>query len=466
MAIFPASVRVLHRGVVSIFGLMFLLLVNCNAFAAPPHCTVQGATLDEEFGSSIDSLGDVNADGIGDLVVGAPIYSGAYQYSGRVYVISGADCSVIRTHEGSWARAFLGGKVRKLGDVTGDGVTEYMTTHNGGLDTLKVFSGSNGALVYTIQFNSGSSNPPSSAPTSSTMDDVGDVNNDGIPDIGISSSFSAKLFSGSTGTLIDEMYRTEYRQLAPLIRGIQDYDGDGKRDYIFHGVLFGLGGNSDSQIGIASSNPSLNELAPPYGGICPADLSVGACAAPSLNNGEFFVTTVSDLNHDGFDDFAYTTNGYPTTLSTLVVRSGRYPHKPFFRISGSIVGDAIGFCTSSGQDYDHDGVPEILACGGTLVSEMPVYYLKVLSGSDGSSIFEYFSEGVGVEYSFGAVQMSDVTGDGVGDIAINSPSYGTTQLSGGGHVHRGRVQIITGPREGAELGGDEYFNIGGTVVAL
>lgn len=447
--------RVARRLLLGVASGLSFTLIGSTAFAAPPHCTVEGSTSDEQFGASVVSLGDVDGDTFGDFAVGAPFYSVGLQNRGRVYIVSGVDCEVIRTYEGSTASQFLGATntVAALKDITGDQRSELVLASP---NSVRVYNGDTGSLVQTIV--PGSSTTPNVA-------DVGDVDNDSLSDIGVSAGSSITLYSGSTFNALDALYNASHRTLGALVAGIQDYDNDGKRDYVFRANLLPFAGNPSSHFGIASSNPSIEQVSAPYGAVCPVDLSESACASVLGAGHETLYNTVHDVNHDGYDDFALSTQVAPTLRNTLAIRSGRYPFKSIHRTAGLFVGDAFGLTATSGDDYDHDGIREIVASGGGQDNQQG--YLRILSGSDGDPLFDYFSAGTGFEHAYSQIApILDVSGDDVGDVALGSPAYGQTELPGGGYVFRGRVLIMVGPRDGADLGGDEYFNIGGTVVVL
>jgi len=74
------------------------------------------------YGHVLDGGMDVNGDGAGDLIVGAP---GALANNGVVEVLSGVDGAVLwRMHEGGESTG-LGKKVAVLGDLNGDGRAEF-----------------------------------------------------------------------------------------------------------------------------------------------------------------------------------------------------------------------------------------------------------------------------------------------------------------------------------------------------
>ena len=70
------------------------------------------------LGQGIEAAGDVDGDGIGDVVAGAP-------EANKVVVFGGADGRVLRTFDGHDGEAF-GRKVSDVGDVDGDGHADLM----------------------------------------------------------------------------------------------------------------------------------------------------------------------------------------------------------------------------------------------------------------------------------------------------------------------------------------------------
>jgi len=100
------------------------------------------------LGSDIRAAGDVDADGFGDVVVGAP--GGGY-----VRIVSGFDGSVIATLEGHSASGF-GTAVSGAGDLDADGFGDILVSAPlddvGGIDTGSVwgFSVATGDVVFAI----------------------------------------------------------------------------------------------------------------------------------------------------------------------------------------------------------------------------------------------------------------------------------------------------------------------------
>ena len=89
---------------------------------------LNGEDKEDGFGPG-RGAGDVNGDGYGDLVIGA--YSSeasGVRKAGKGYVFSGKDGSVMRTMTSQVKNDYVGVDAIALGDVNGDGLTDYLLT--------------------------------------------------------------------------------------------------------------------------------------------------------------------------------------------------------------------------------------------------------------------------------------------------------------------------------------------------
>ncbi|HYC76380.1 MAG TPA: integrin alpha, partial [Planctomycetota bacterium] len=91
--------------------------------------TIPAPAPDQDFGASVDGAGDLNADGYADVVIGEPgfVSNGATQ-RGRVRAYSGVDGSVLHEWIGDHGYDRLGASVAGIGDVNGDGVPDLAAT--------------------------------------------------------------------------------------------------------------------------------------------------------------------------------------------------------------------------------------------------------------------------------------------------------------------------------------------------
>lgn len=114
------------------------------------------------FGASMVNIGDANGDGVADLAVGSPSadhnLNAAIDYVGSVTVYSGADGAVVWSRNGESRLDELGWAVALAGDVNEDGVTDVIVGAPGaggdgantGAGAAFVLSGVDGAVLHTF----------------------------------------------------------------------------------------------------------------------------------------------------------------------------------------------------------------------------------------------------------------------------------------------------------------------------
>jgi hypothetical protein len=113
---------------------------------------VYGLNSIDAFGWDTAPLGDVNGDGVPDFIVGAPgpFQSKFLNFPGWAYVVSGADGSFIHAFTGptNLVRPAFGRLVSGLGDIDLDGVPDILIGAPG-IPGFFVYSGASGALLFT-----------------------------------------------------------------------------------------------------------------------------------------------------------------------------------------------------------------------------------------------------------------------------------------------------------------------------
>ncbi len=88
--------------------------------------SVNGEILGDLFGESVSGAGDVNEDGYDDVIVGAGFDDNGGIWSGAARVFSGLDGSLLYTFSGDSGLDFFGSAVNDAGDVDGDGIADLV----------------------------------------------------------------------------------------------------------------------------------------------------------------------------------------------------------------------------------------------------------------------------------------------------------------------------------------------------
>ena len=248
------------------------------------------------FGQSASGAGDVNRDGRDDVIIGAPASNAVAQGAGRAYVFSGKDGSLLLTLDG---------------EAQGDAFGSIVAGKKGGRRT-PVLVGAPGAgarntgRVYVFDamaktarwsIDSDSSGVALGAMFTSL---VGDVNGDKVPDV-FASDFTNSASGPSTG------------------RVYVHSGADGRRLYQLTGERAGDG------FGIGSAE-------------------------------------AGDVNRDGFDDVvvgAWQVSTVAASGGKIYVYSGK-DGALLRTITGRIAGETLGFDATGVGDVDGDGVPDLL----------------------------------------------------------------------------------------------------------
>ncbi|MCI0372798.1 MAG: FG-GAP-like repeat-containing protein, partial [candidate division NC10 bacterium] len=148
---------------------------------------------------------------------------------------SGADGSVLRTLSNPQGGNFAG-PVAGIGDVNGDGAPDLLVgvpnQIAGGIVTGRafVFSGADASLLRILD----NPNPSGFARFGSALSGAGDVNGDGVPEllVGAPGQGQAFVFSGADATLLLTLTRSSSGSFGEVVAGIGDVDGDGAPDFL------------------------------------------------------------------------------------------------------------------------------------------------------------------------------------------------------------------------------------------
>lgn len=318
-----------------------------------------------QLGQAVDWLPDVDGDGVPDIALG-----GDFARPGLLAVIvSGRNREILRECVGPFD-AEAGIPVRCAGDVDADGIADVIVARG---DFAAVFSGATGTMIHLITesstylrevngvgdldldghaevgiagdsgvvwiYSGANATLMSSHAGYSQVEGGADLDGDGHPDFvvgrrDIGSPGKAHAISGADGS-------TLWLTTGPSVKRIDladDVDGDGVADFVV----------SDSRWdGIHEGR---------YWVLSGADGQVlydGAGTSPGENLGDG-IAGIGDVDRDGHGDFAVAAN-----LNSVRIHSGA-DGSVMRTLDGAADGDHYGADIAGGYDRDRDGFPELL----------------------------------------------------------------------------------------------------------
>ncbi len=289
----------------------------------------------DEFGGSVAGPGDLNHDGYDDLLIGAPAAQvGAMTNAGAVYAYSGFDGSFLFKIEGTNSYDRLGYSMDSVGDVNDDGYPDLMVGIPGADPNGLNNAGS--AVVFSgldqsVLFQV--DGLEADANFGKRVLHAGDVSGDGVDDSLIQSIGTCHVISG-----IDRRFLASITPIASM-GDAEDMDGDGVRDLL---TGYDIGGFNAGSVQIRAFRSfltcSATTVSASAGGVLDLSFNFPLTAA-----GQNYATLVSASGHGPF------THGIqiPLTLDSLVMAtaSGNYPVPVHNGLHGKL--DASGNATGS-----------------------------------------------------------------------------------------------------------------------
>lgn len=216
------------------------------------------------FGQAVASAGDINSDGIEDLMIGAPTSDvNSVDRNGMVEFYSGADGSFLRRLVGEGALHYFGHDVARIADLDGDGFPEHLIGA-WRANMAYLYSGKDGVLMQRFDNHD-------SSLFGDHVGDAGDVDGDGFTDLLINGSWelgdgAAWVLSGATSAILSRVSADPgFTDLGAAAVGVGDQNGDGRAD-----ILVADESNGSQSVGRVRLMHSLN----PYLTVSPQSLSI------------------------------------------------------------------------------------------------------------------------------------------------------------------------------------------------
>jgi Ca2+-binding RTX toxin-like protein len=381
-----------------------------------------------QLGTTVAGVGDMNGDGLDDLVVTAVSTSGAG--AGPAYVIFGRsngytpafDLAGIDGHTGfavngptggSWAEASA-----SAADINHDGFSDLIL----GARYDVVGNDANGS-TYVVFGHAG----------------------------GFAASFATSTLNGTNGFRMGGV--TYFQNLGSSVSSAGDINGDGIEDMVTVGqgkayIVFGHSGSFGASYSLADLNGS-------NGFVLVTDDTSGATK----------VSSIGDINGDGFEDLligarntsvggqaagaAYILFGHAGAFSATV-SAGTLNGTDGFRIDGLAAFDSLGDSIAPAGDFNGDGLPDFIIgtrfadpnglqnAGSSYViygragGYVPTLDLVALDGTNGFRIDGVLAQGQSATILAGG---GDINGDGYDDIIVTVPNEANGNLTNAGGVY-------------------------------
>lgn len=385
---------------------------DADSSLTPAAFVIHGAAAGELLGNGgellakgsggVRNAGDVNDDGINDLIVGSPYFDGvAGPNSGRVQIISGSDGSVIFNIEGLQGDSTFGSSVAGVGDLNGDGFDDFVigapdedkgSSKNRGY--VRAYSGQTGLVLHSTY------GQQSYSYYGASVSALGDVNGDSVPDYlasdGGHDRRNGRVFvlSGVDGTAIHSLEgATEFKGFGSSISNIDDVDGDGVADFI---------------VGVPMDDLATGKEIDMYGSVSVYSGQTGAFLHSHVGSVlrdklGMYVKGLGDVNGDGVPDYA--ANAHSKSL----VLSGA---------DSSLIFTVVA---PSRARYVQDGIADINGDNKDDLLVVNSEQVQILSGSDGSMLQQYSGYNFAEDFGHGIANLGDLDDDGRQDFAVTSP---------------------------------------------
>ena len=440
---------------------------------------INGANANDQSGRSVSTAGDVNGDGLDDLIVGASGVGGGYR--GASYVVFGkrdnttaVDLSDIGDDgfviNGARSSDRSGISVSTAGDVNGDGLDDLIVganraDSNTGASYVVFGKRDNTTAVELSDVDNGTGgfviNGAGTIDRSGTsVSTAGDVNGDGLDDLIVGTNRLGTTASGVSYVVFGKNDNTTAVALSNIgnngfvINGVGsgdrsgisvstagDVNGDGLDDLIVGADGVGTSSGASYVVFGKSDNTTTVELSNIDNATNTDGFVINGASANDQSG--ISVSSAGDVNGDGFDDLivgarysdlndtdsgaSYVVFGKLDGSAVELGEIDDATNTDGFVITGANANDQSGISVSSAGDVNGDGFDDLIV--GASGSD--------ISGIDSGASYVIFG-GRGASVMMGSTANADsLSGDGTANQIVGGRGNDTLVGNGGADVLRG-----------------------------
>ncbi|GGM98143.1 hypothetical protein GCM10010967_34950 [Dyadobacter beijingensis] len=447
-------------------GVVLLYLGSANGIKSnqlPFKNLTGGQQADANWGVSVATAGDVNADGLSDILYGAHEYDNGQHNEGAVMLVYGAVSGIGSNVflEYNQPDALFGYAIAPAGDINADGYSDILIGarfYDNGEDAegaAFIYKGGANGLDTSSPIVLESNQPD--ARMGHSLSSAGDVNGDGYSDIAIgiymydngqANEGAVWVYHGTAagvGNLPNstlEVNQTE-AQYGWAVNCAGDVNGDGYSDLVVGARYFDKGQNNEGAAFI--HHGSANGL-----------LSTPAATIESDQSDAWLgssVASAGDVNGDGHSDIivgAYAfDNGQADEGLVLVYHGGPtgVGTAGFTQILGSEAFGQLGCAVASAGDVNGDGYDDVIVGAnyydmGQVDEGLAFLYYGSAAGLNTNTAVILQENKAGARFGAAVAGAGDVNGDGYADVIVGADTYAN------GQAYEGAVFIYHGSAAG------------------
>ncbi|MCA9277738.1 MAG: FG-GAP repeat protein [Phycisphaeraceae bacterium] len=398
----------------------------------------------DEFGYTCNPIGDITGDGVTEFIVSSAYHDAGAPNGGKVYIYDGATRALLKAHVGTVTNGAFGFRVQPGGDLNGDGVPDYVVSGPGVLGTATTgevfaFSGADHSVIAHIP------SPVPNARFGQGLSVPGDINGDGEDDlvIGASRDGTGAPLAGVVRVYSRSDWTTPWREhIGTTTDALFGHASQGLADITNDGV-------PEYIIGAPGDGPTQGGVAYVYNGLTGSlEYSIAPSSSTAVDFARFFANDVGDLNNDGVRDIFigdFNDNALGPWTGVAYTFSG-VDGSQLHRINGLGAYCSIGFGGRYLGDMDCDGHDDFLTAYLYVPGASAVWggQVAIFSGKTGETLRTITSltgnnaQLYGEQFGYDCVRLGDLDGDTVPELLI------TAGLNNSNGNRAGRAYIIKG----------------------